>query len=102
MAEYVVGKVDDIPENGSIAVQAGRHLVAVFRVRDRFFGLHAVCPHKGGLLCGGEVVADKMMVRCPWHHWNWRIDTGELETDPRQKVRRFEVKVVDDEVVLSA
>ncbi len=102
MSEYVVGKVDDVPENGSIAVQAGRHLVAVFRVAGKFYGLHAICPHKGGLLCGGQVMADKLVVRCPWHYWAWRLETGELETDPRQKVRRFEVKVVDGEVVVCA
>lgn len=102
MAEYVVGKVEDIPENGAVAVQAGRHLVAVFRVEGVFYALHALCPHKGGLLCGGQVVADKRTVRCPWHYWNWRLETGELETDPRQKVRVFDVKVVDGEVILNA
>ncbi|MDH3240758.1 MAG: nitrite reductase small subunit NirD [Alphaproteobacteria bacterium] len=102
MTEYVVGRLDDIPQDGAVAVQAGRHLVAVFRVGDAVYALHNTCPHKGGFLCQGQVVADKKMVRCPWHYWNWSLETGALETDPRQKVRRFEVKVVDGEVVLTA
>ena len=114
MTEYAVGKLEDIPEDGAVAVQAGRHLVAVFRLGDEVYALHNTCPHKGGFLCQGQVVADKKMVRCPWPPTRqrslfkvssirrWRKETGALETDPRQKVRRFDVKVVDGEVVLTA
>jgi NAD(P)H-dependent nitrite reductase small subunit len=100
MTEYVVGKVDDIPPGKAIAVAAGHRTIAVFRVGDRFFALSNVCPHKGASLCEG--VIEDGVVRCPWHHWNWRLVDGTLESDPRQRVRTYEVAVDGDEVILRA
>jgi NAD(P)H-dependent nitrite reductase small subunit len=101
MTEYLVAKIDDMSENSVRAVKAGRHVVAVYRVDGEFYALHNTCPHKGGAMCDGMIVPEKLVVRCPWHHWNWRLDSGELESDPRQKIRQFDVKVVGDEVVLT-
>jgi NAD(P)H-dependent nitrite reductase small subunit len=102
MTEYVVGKIDDIPPGTAIAVTAGPRTIAVFRVGDRFFALSNVCPHKGAALCDGEVLISDAIVRCPWHHWNWRLADGTLESDPRQRVRTYEVAVDGDEVILRA
>lgn len=102
MTEYVVGRVDDIPDNGAVAVRAGRRIIAVFRDGETFYAIHNTCPHKGGLMCDGEFEADKRIVRCPIHLWGWKLDTGELETDPRQRMRTYSVRVIDGEVVLSA
>jgi NAD(P)H-dependent nitrite reductase small subunit len=102
MAEYVVGKVDEFASGKAVAVQAGRRTVAVFRVGDDFFAISNVCPHKGASLCDGEILIEERMVRCPWHHWNWQLDDGKLESDPRQSVRTYEVAVDGDEVILRA
>ncbi len=102
MAEYVVGKLADIVPGTAIAVMAGRHTVAVFRIGDDFFAINNSCPHKGASLCEGEVMAAEGMVRCPWHHWNWRLGDGRLESDPRQRLRIYEVAVEGDEVILRA
>ena len=72
MQEYVVGKVGDIPDGKGITIEAGRRTIAVFRIGSEFFAIHNNCPHKGASLCEGKVVPDKKVVRCPWHHWNWR------------------------------
>jgi NAD(P)H-dependent nitrite reductase small subunit len=102
MTEYVVGKIDDIPPGKAIAVAAGPRTVAVFRLGDRFFAISNVCPHKGASLCDGEVIVEDRLVRCPWHHWNWRLDDGTLESDPRQRVRTYEIAVEGDDVILRA
>jgi NAD(P)H-dependent nitrite reductase small subunit len=102
MTEYVVGKIDDSPPGKAIAVAAGPRTVAVFRLGDRFFAISNVCPHKGASLCDGEVIVEDRLVRCPWHHWNWRLDDGTLESDPRQRVRTYEIAVEGDDVILRA
>jgi nitrite reductase/ring-hydroxylating ferredoxin subunit len=81
-------------------VQAGRRTIAVFRVGNDFFAISNVCPHKGASLCDGEVLVEERRVRCPWHHWNWQLDDGKLESDPRQSVRVYELAVDGDEVIL--
>jgi nitrite reductase (NADH) small subunit len=100
MIEYVVGKIGDIAPGTAVAVQAGPRTIAVFRLGDDFFAISNVCPHKGASLCDGEIVDG--VVRCPWHHWNWRLEDGTLESDPRQRVRTYEVAVDGDQVILRA
>jgi nitrite reductase (NADH) small subunit len=100
MTEYVVGRVDEFKEGVGLAVKAGGRTIAVFKIRDRFFAINNTCPHKGATLCEGEVINDRYIVRCPWHHWNWQLDTGQLEADSRQRLRRYDVKVDDDQVVV--
>ena len=102
MIEYVVGKIDDIRPGTAIAVQAGRRVIAVFRLGEEFFAVNNACPHKGASLCDGEIVIADKVVRCPWHHWNWQLDDGKLESDPRQRLRTYEVAVEGDEVILRA
>jgi NAD(P)H-dependent nitrite reductase small subunit len=102
MTEYVVGRISDIPPGSAIAVQAGRHTVAVFRIGDDFFALSNACPHKGASLCNGEVIAAEKIVRCPWHHWNWQLLDGKLQSDPRQGTRTYEVAVDGEDVILRA
>src|SRR5262249_7066989 len=76
MQEYVVGKVDEIAEGKGIAVQAGRRDIAVFRAGGKLYAVANRCPHKGASLCEGEVLIEDGIVRCPWHHWNWKLRDG--------------------------
>ena len=100
MTEYVVAKTTDIPSRSAIAVQAGRREIAVFNIEGEYFAISNSCPHKGASLCDGPI--EGKMVRCPWHHWNWRLEDGKLETDPRQGLRTFEVVVDGDDVIVRA
>lgn len=107
MTDYIIGSIDAIdsliPEGESIAVQAGRRTIAVFNLGDGDF--HAIantCPHKGASLCEGKIESGTRIVRCPWHLWNWSLETGEFEVAPKQRVPTFEVAVVDGQLVLHA
>ena len=102
MTDYVVGKIDDIQPGTAIAVQAGRRVIAVFRVGNEFFAVNNMCPHKGASLCDGEIVIEEKIVRCPWHHWNWQLEDGKLQSDRRQALRTYEVAVDGDEVIVRA
>lgn len=100
--EYFVAKENDILEGGSVAVQAGSRTIAVFRVQGKFYAILNRCLHKGGSLCEGTVVKDRKVVRCPWHLWDWSLETGHLEAYPRKRMLVFDVRVVDGEVFLKA
>lgn len=100
MREYIVGKLADLPDGRGVAVEAGRRTVAVFRIGTEVFATANSCPHKGGSLSEGEVLCQEKIVRCPWHHWNWRLDDGALEPDPRQRLRLFDVAVEGDDVIV--
>ena len=69
-----VGAVADFPPGAGREVVAGSRVVAVFNVEGRFFALDAVCPHAGGPLAQGRILDG--VLSCPWHGWQFRLDTG--------------------------
>jgi nitrite reductase/ring-hydroxylating ferredoxin subunit len=62
-----------VPEGGSVGVCVQGRELALFRVDGQIRALDAACPHAGGSLVAGEVVAG--VVTCPLH--GWRFDTAD-------------------------
>ena len=97
--EHRLGPVDQIPygEGRTFALDAQQ--VAVFRLRDgRLRALSAVCPHRGGPLADGQI--DLRVVMCPLHHHTFELDTG-CSTTGQQPLRRYDVRLEGDEVVVT-
>ncbi|HWE61911.1 MAG TPA: Rieske 2Fe-2S domain-containing protein, partial [Chloroflexota bacterium] len=55
MAEYVVGRIDDLPQGSRRIVRAGRLEIGVFNVEGRYYALPNVCAHQFGPLCEGVI-----------------------------------------------
>ncbi len=100
MTDYLIGRTEDFIEGKPITVEAGRRTIAVYRLQNEFYAISNACPHKGASLCDGHVVLKEKIVRCPWHHWNWKIPDGRLEADSRQQLRTFNVVVEDNSVIV--
>ncbi|TDP73305.1 nitrite reductase small subunit NirD [Roseateles toxinivorans] len=102
MSEWkTVCAVDDIPVQGARRVQreAGPQ-VAVFRAADdRVFALLDRCPHKGGPLSQGIVFGHS--VACPLHNWTIALDSGEAQAPDVGCAVRFEVRLVEGQVLLN-
>jgi nitrite reductase/ring-hydroxylating ferredoxin subunit len=109
MAErYVVATVDEIaPGTCKIVTVNGRE-VGVFHVDGEFFALFNRCPHQGAALCRGALVhrlvsagpgnyslaQDQVMLRCPWHCWEFDLRTGQSWCDPSTiRARTYDVNV---------
>ena len=93
-------RLEDIPRLG-----ARRYLrdaatpIAVFRTAsDGVFALRDQCPHKGGPLSQGIVHGES--VTCPLHGWCIGLATGSATAPDEGSVERFDVRVVDGEVLL--
>jgi nitrite reductase/ring-hydroxylating ferredoxin subunit len=41
------------------------------------------------------------VVRCPWHKWEFDIPTGRALSAARLRVRRYDVQMRGDEIVVS-
>ena len=84
-----------IPEKGRLVVDIGDVTVGIFRVGGRLFAYLNSCPHMGGPVCQGlvipavrEIVNDRqvstgyafdeseMRIVCPWHGYEFSIETG--------------------------
>ena len=120
-AEYRVGAVTDIPEGAGMLVQAGGLEVGIFMVRGRLHAYENRCRHQGGPVCTGEIIGryeqvvladgtlggerfadDELRIACPWHGWEYDLETGENTADRRFKLRRFEIRIRDGEAYVVA
>lgn len=76
---------------------AGEQIV-IFKTDNGYFALNNTCPHQGGPLGQGRV--DENCVFCPWHGWEFDIESGEhIHGD--DSVQTYEVVVEGEEVFLS-
>jgi 3-phenylpropionate/trans-cinnamate dioxygenase ferredoxin subunit len=105
---FVVARAADIPEGERLVVSVGGREVGVFHINGRFYGLLNRCPHQGGPICKGEVLGliesdrpgqyhfdpDTKLVACPWHGWEFDLQTGQSFWDPdRTRARPIPVEV---------
>ncbi len=87
-----VGKLEDIPRQGSRVVNTPTGEIALFRsMDDRVFALNNCCPHKGGPLSQGIVHGKR--VTCPLHSWVIELETGNAVAPDIGCAHRHEVRV---------
>lgn len=99
MAWLKIAHLDEIPRLGSRILNVESGAIAVFRTGDdRVFAVKDRCPHKGGVLSQGIVHGCK--VTCPLHSWVIELESGEAVAPDKGCVKKFAVKVEQDEVYL--
>ena len=120
-AEYRVGRVDDIGEGTGVLAVAGALEVGVFKVHGRVHAYENRCMHQGGPVCTGEIIGryeqvlnpdgtvagerfadDEVRIACPWHGWEYDLETGECTADRRYRLRRVPTVVREGDVYVKA
>jgi nitrite reductase/ring-hydroxylating ferredoxin subunit len=105
----------EAPAEGSVRMlEIGAHRIGLYRVSGRLYALANRCPHRGAPLCSGMVAtpleavegevalgASASIVRCPWHKWEFDIASGRSLVDERLRVRRYAVRVEEEQVVVT-
>ena len=114
---YLVARAAEIEEGGRLIVDVGGREIGVFKIDGEFYALLHRCPHLGGPLCLGEVLgliesdgpgdlrldAERKMLTCPWHGWEFDMKTGRSYWDPaRMRARNFPVVVEPGSAVAEA
>jgi 3-phenylpropionate/trans-cinnamate dioxygenase ferredoxin subunit len=109
-----VGSLADLERDGRLIARLGGREVGVVRgPGGELHGLRNRCPHHGAPLCRGKV-SDRMagapghyeltsreIMRCPWHGWEFDLETGRSLLEPRRYgLRTFRVTEADGQVVL--
>jgi len=116
--EFVVGPVGEIPVGEHRVVPIGRYGVGVYNVHGTFYAIANYCPHEGGPLCvgrvrgrsvtdaeaagGASIAHDGEFIYCPWHQWGFELATGTTAVKPEWSIRTYPVKVVDDQIIVTA
>jgi len=106
--KYVVARADEIADGDRKLVELKGLSIGVFNVGGRYFALLNRCPHQGAQLCRGSLLGfleasapgeyawsgERKLLQCPWHGWEFDLETGQSYFDPaRTRVRRYEVEV---------
>jgi nitrite reductase/ring-hydroxylating ferredoxin subunit len=117
MAKFVVGRANDIPPGTKCQATVDGRAIAIFNVDGRFYALRDVCPHRGARLSEGTVVGSltacaagaydydeaRMFVKCPWHGWEFELETGQSWCEPaRERVRPYRVTVESGQELIEA
>lgn len=91
MAKYVkVAKRNQIPEGSGLAVEAEGREIGLFLVDGRVCAIDPVCPHAGGPLTEGGVNGRNVM--CPWHGWEFSLETGICDFNDAICLKTYKVK----------
>lgn len=117
MDKHQIADVEDFEDGSRMIVDIGGREIAVFRVDGEFHAIVNYCIHEGGPLCEGALrgdltVADDgwswtvdrpdRIVSCPWHGWQFDIETGENVDDDSYRVPTYETIVEDGTVYVEA
>jgi nitrite reductase/ring-hydroxylating ferredoxin subunit len=114
----VVGTAADFPPGTHRVVEVDGREVGIFNIGGRLYGLANRCAHQGGPLCAGRIVTGTLTARpetgwarewalegeviaCPWHGMEYHVPTGRALGDPRISVRRYDVSLDGDAVVVT-
>jgi 3-phenylpropionate/trans-cinnamate dioxygenase ferredoxin subunit len=107
--------VDELRPGEVRAAEVDGLSVVVLRTPDGGFrALRGVCPHLGAPLADGALealvtgdgvgdyeLADTVVLRCPWHGFEFDVDSGRCIADPAGfRVRAYRVDVEHGRLVL--
>jgi 3-phenylpropionate/trans-cinnamate dioxygenase ferredoxin subunit len=114
----VVAKASELPVGSRRIVKTGGREIGVFHTQAGLFAARNSCPHQAAPLCLGTVTGTTLpsmpgeyvwgmegqVLRCPWHGWEFDLQTGAGLYDPyrHERVATYEVRIEGDEVVLFA
>jgi nitrite reductase (NADH) small subunit len=110
-----VGATADLERNGRLVAQVnGREIGVVSEPDGTLHGIRNRCPHHGGPLCFGRVgervegepgvyeLTGRRTLRCPWHGWEFDLETGVCVDEPALRAAVYAVRVEGDRVLVRA
>jgi nitrite reductase/ring-hydroxylating ferredoxin subunit len=111
-----VGAVGDFAAGAIRIVEIdGREIGVALRNTGEFVAMRNHCPHKGAPLCKGKISGtflpsapgelvygmDGKLIVCPWHGFEFDLDTGKAVTDDKLKLQLFPTVVRDGKVYVT-
>jgi nitrite reductase (NADH) small subunit len=113
---HEIGPLADLEREGRAVVRVGGREIGVVRTpaTGDLYGVRNRCPHSGAPLCLGTVTeraagspgeyerSGRTVLRCPWHGWEYDLETGRCPDDERMRAAVYPVRVDDGRVFVQA
>jgi nitrite reductase/ring-hydroxylating ferredoxin subunit/DMSO/TMAO reductase YedYZ heme-binding membrane subunit len=91
-----VCEIAQIPENRARVVTVHGERIAVFRHNGSVAAISNVCRHQNGPLGEGRIIDG--CVTCPWHGYQYRLETGEAPPPFKDKVATYHTRIFEGKV----
>src|SRR5437016_5480070 len=111
MNELAIAALEDFQDGDHRIFAVDDFEIGVFRIGDRIVAYENVCPHAGGPVCQGKIFnqieealtpdkegaglrfSKRRNVGCPWHGYEYDLETGCHPGDPRMRLTAVPVEV---------
>src|SRR5215475_9449374 len=97
MNEIMVGELSEFAEGGYRVLRVDTFEFGIFREGDRLVE-DELAPDQTSR---GLRFSKKRNIVCPWHGWEFDIESGRHCGDPKYRLRPVDVKVRDNRVYVS-
>jgi nitrite reductase (NADH) small subunit len=107
------GSLDELERERVLLVRVGGRELGVLRDEDgRLYAVRNRCPHHGAPLCRGTIrdreggipgayePSSERVLRCPWHGWEFDLETGRCLEDQRLRAKLYPVRVAGGRVLV--
>jgi nitrite reductase (NADH) small subunit len=91
--------LDELAAGTAKEVEFEGRIYALFNVDGVISAIDGICPHQGGPLADGQVQGTT--VTCPWHGWQFDVQTGKTPLGSKIKQGVFEVKIEGHDVLVN-
>jgi len=88
-----------VAPGASAEVVAEGRIFAVYNVDGEFRVMDGICPHAGGPL--GKGTLHNGVVTCPWHGWQFDVQSGQHCLNDTICQQTFPVEVIDGQVCIA-
>jgi nitrite reductase/ring-hydroxylating ferredoxin subunit len=109
-----VCSLGDLQDGVVTEVRVAKRRAGAVRLGNDVVVFSGTCPHRGGPLCLGkmryaltsrvpgqiDVDRGQVVVSCPWHGWEFRLDTGFSLVGDKLRVKIYDTEVIDDRVIV--
>jgi nitrite reductase/ring-hydroxylating ferredoxin subunit len=106
MKRHPVAQAGEIPPGGRKIVTVGRLEIGIFNVGGKMRAYRNACPHAGAPVCLGRISGTSLpsrvyeyeyglqgrILRCPWHGWEFDLQTGQHLVDPDTRLKEVRVE----------
>ena len=89
----------ELPEGMVRPVTCHRATVCMTHFEGTYTALDNRCPHQGGPL--GEGSIENGWLRCPWHGWEFDLETGDMVADRKFRLKKYDVAEKDDGIYVT-
>lgn len=114
MPKVIVAAAAEIPPGQRRTVEHGGVSIGVFNIDGTYRAVRNSCPHHGAPVCQGRLTGTALpsaphtfvfgrqgrILSCPWHHWEFDLESSRCLTDERYSLRTYPVAVEDGQVVV--